>query len=281
MTSQDDQLIPKISLLEGVPRPFFRESGVGPGVVCQHSNAASSSQWRGLIDLLAPNFHLLAADHYGAGKSPPWPTDHRPRLWDEVQLLQPVFDLAGDPFDLVGHSYGAAVALVAAVAMPHRIRSLTLFEPTLFSLIEAEKPSPNDADGIRNAVNLAGMAADAGDQDLAAQHFIDFWMGAGAWAQTPDVRKDAIRKSVSSDVRKWASALLGELTPISAFSELDVPVLYMVGKSSPASSLGVARLLTHVLPRVDVVEFEGIGHMGPITHTEQVNKVILKFLERR
>jgi pimeloyl-ACP methyl ester carboxylesterase len=35
--------------------------------------ALSSSQWRGLMELLAPRFHIFAADTYGAGKSPPWP----------------------------------------------------------------------------------------------------------------------------------------------------------------------------------------------------------------
>jgi pimeloyl-ACP methyl ester carboxylesterase len=33
-------------------------------------------------------------------------------------------------------------------------------------------------------------------------------------------------------------------------------------------------------PRVQVVEFEGLGHMGPITHPEIVNKTICRFLEQ-
>jgi pimeloyl-ACP methyl ester carboxylesterase len=42
----------------------------------------------------------------------------------------------------------------------------------------------------------------------------------------------------------------------------------------------VARLLTRVLPRVEVVEFAGLGHMGPVTHPEVVNEAIRRFLER-
>ena len=49
--------------------PFFREAGSGPGVVCLHANASTSGQWRALMDLLAPRFHVLAADSLGAGKS--------------------------------------------------------------------------------------------------------------------------------------------------------------------------------------------------------------------
>lgn len=103
--------------------PHFREAGTGPGVVCIHSNASSSSQWRELMVSLAKDFHVLAADSFGAGKSPPWP-DHTVSLSDEVALLEPVFARAGDPFALVGHSYGAAVALVAACR--NRIASVRL-----------------------------------------------------------------------------------------------------------------------------------------------------------
>lgn len=57
-----------------------------------------------------------------------------------------------------------------------------------------------------------------------------------------------------------------------------MPTLYMVGQQSTASALGVARLLTGVLPRVEVLELEGLGHMGPVTHPQVVNAVITRFL---
>ena len=53
------------------PLPFYREARSGPGVVCVHSNASNSNQWRALMEILAPQFHVLAADSYGAGKAPP------------------------------------------------------------------------------------------------------------------------------------------------------------------------------------------------------------------
>ena len=259
--------------------PFFREVGSGPGVVCLHSNASSSSQWRALMETLAPRFHVLAADSYGVGKSPAWPTDRPVWLRDEVALLEPVLARAGDPFAVVAHSYGAAVALIAAVTQPHRVRVLALYEPTLFALLDAESPPPNDADGIRSVVAHAAAALDAGDPARAAECFIDFWMGAGAWDHMPEPRKEPIATSVAN-VRGWAHALFGEPTPLRAFAELNVPVLYMIGKNSPASSRGVARVLTRALPRVEVVEFEGLGHMGPVTHPEVVNEAISNFLER-
>lgn len=261
------------------PPPFVRESGAGTGVVCIHSNASSSAQWRGLMDLLAPTFRVLAPDLYGAGKSPEWPSDRVIRLRDEAALIEPVLARAGEPLALVGHSYGAAVALIAALDNPHRVRALALYEPTLFALLEAEKPAPNEADGIRNAVARSVAALDAGDRDGAAGHFIDYWMGEGAWRQTPESRKPPIAASMVN-VRRWGHALTTEPTPLAAFRRLEIPVLYMVGKRSTASAHGVARLLTGALPRAEVMEFEKLGHMGPVTHPEPVNSAILKFLDQ-
>jgi pimeloyl-ACP methyl ester carboxylesterase len=259
--------------------PFFREAGTGPGVVCTHSNASTSGQWRALMDLLAPRFRVLAPDSYGSGKSPEWPSDRVISLRAEVTLIEPVLARAGSPLALVGHSYGAAVALMAALSSPGRVRAMALYEPTLFALLDAEAPPPNEAEGIRNAVADASVALDAGNQDAAAERFIDYWMGTGTWKQIPEQRKAPIAASVTN-VRRWAYALFTEPTPLVAFRSLNIPVLYMVGKRSTPAAHGVARLLANALPRVEVVEFEELGHMGPITHPDPVNDAIARFLER-
>ena len=258
---------------------FFREAGTGPGVACLHANAGNSGQWRALMDLLAPEFRVVAPDLYGSGRSPDWSCDRTIRLADEVALIDPALTRAGSPLALVGHSYGAAVALIAALRHPGRFRALALYEPTLFSLLDAESPAPNEADGIRAAAADAGDALDRGDRDAAAARFIDYWMGAGAWHATPEQRKPAIAASVVN-VRRWAHALFREPAPLAAFGQLDLPVLYMSGKRSRPSALGVARLLSRTLPRVEVVEFESMGHMGPMTHADEVNEVIRAFLRR-
>ena len=257
--------------------PYFREAGSGPGVVCIHSNASSSAQWRGLMDLLSPSRRVFAPDSYGSGKSPDWHSDREITLRDEVDFIEPVLAMLGTPFDVVGHSYGAAVALVTALTHPGRVRALALYEPTLFSLVDAQAPPPNGADGIRNAVAAAAAALDAGDRDAAAGHFINFWMGPGTWDSTPPQRKPAIADSVVN-VRRWSHALFTEATTVRAFSALNIPILYMLGSESPESSHAVARSLVPALPRVKVVEFPGLGHMAPVTHPDPINAEIARFL---
>ena len=259
--------------------PHVREAGAGASVVCLHANASSSSQWRGLMELLSPTHHVLAPDSYGSGKSPQWPSAGSITLADEVELLAPLLARLPPPLTLVGHSYGAAVALKAALTSVLPVRALVLYEPTLFSLIDLSTPQPNQADGIRQAVDTAGAALDRGDRDAAAAAFIDYWMGPGSWAATPAQRRQPIVDSVAN-VRRWAHALFTEPTPLKAFGRLDMPVLYMLGRRSTESAQGVAQRLIPALPRVQVLEFDALGHMGPITHPERVNAEIRHFLER-
>ncbi|MDP3189721.1 alpha/beta fold hydrolase, partial [Limnobacter sp.] len=177
-------------------QPHVKEAGTGPAVLCLHANASHSGQWKGLMGMLATEFKVLAVDSYGAGQTPDWHSDRTISLQDEVDLLAPVLDNTGEQFTLVGHSYGGAIALKVALLFPHRVKALALFEPTFFSVVEHESPTPNDVDGIRYAVAAAGAALDNGDSHMAAQHFIDFWMGQGSWAKTPEERKPTVAASV-------------------------------------------------------------------------------------
>ena len=248
-----------------------------PGVVCLHANASSSSQWRTLTNQLAHDYRVFTPDTLGAGQGPAWPADHAVTLRDEVALLEPVFEAAGSPHFLVGHSYGAAIALMAALAHPERTRALAVYEPTLFAVLGNDADGREAASGIRAAVDDSASALAAHDPPAAAQRFIDYWMGPGSWCLTPRHRQAAIAASVVN-VAGWAGALFGEPTPLQAFEALDLPVLYMLGAQSPESSRAVARVLTQTLRNVSVIEFAELGHMGPVTHAGLVNGAVAQFL---
>jgi pimeloyl-ACP methyl ester carboxylesterase len=160
-----------------------------------------------------------------------------------------------------------------------RLRAMALHEPTLFALVERESPSPNDVDGIRSAVTASVAALDAGNAAGAARCFIDFWMGAGSFDRMPERVQAATAESVRN-IQGWKDALFDEPTPLQAFTALEVPVLLMVGSNSPLSSRAVAQRLARVLPRVELMELDGLGHMGPITHPAKVNELIRRFVER-
>jgi pimeloyl-ACP methyl ester carboxylesterase len=254
---------------------YVREAGSGTPVLCLHSNASTSAQWRALMERLSGRFRVIAADQYGAGKSPAWPPGTPGWLDDELELLDPIIQSLPSSFHLVGHSYGAAIALKAALRSPSRVKSLAVYEPTLFSLLLAQDPRHPAAQGIREAAEDAAAALARGDSDAAGERFIDYWMGAGAWSAMPPARRPAVAHSMHG-IGHWAHALFNEPATLSAFAGLGVPVLYLVGGRSPASSLGVFDLLKDALPNVRVQQFDDLGHMGPVTHPGPVNEAIAR-----
>jgi pimeloyl-ACP methyl ester carboxylesterase len=261
------------------PAASFREAGTGTGVVCVHASASSSGQWRPLMDRLAPRFRVLAADLYGYSQSPAWPDDRKLTLADEVRLLEPVFRTAGERFHLVGHSYGAAIALRAALDDPGRLLSLVLYEPVLFAALmqdDPEQPAAREAASVRDDTIAA---VDRGELDASGERFVDYWMGTGAWASTPEKRRATLAGTMRKVKHEW-HALFTEPTPIDAFKRLEIPTLFLVGTESPASTRRIAKLLTARLPNLTVVELPGIGHMGPVTHPDRVNPEIERYLDR-
>jgi pimeloyl-ACP methyl ester carboxylesterase len=167
--------------------------------------------------------------------------------------------------------------MMAALLHRDRVRALAIYEPTLFAVVDAQAPPPNGADGIRNVALRAGRALEAGDQDWAAEQFVDFWAGQGTWNATPPQRKPAIADSITN-LRRWTHALFTEPTPAHAFAALQMPILYMLGETSPESAHAVARVLLPVFPNVQVVKFAGLGHMAPVSHPQAINEAIAKFL---
>lgn len=256
-----------------MPEPGFREAGSGPGVVCLHCSASSSGQWRPLMDRLAGRFRVIAADLYGYGRSPAWPGERPMWLDDQVELLAPLFERAGERFHLVAHSYGGAIALKAALKYGARVSSLVLYEPVLFALLMRAAPASAAAReiiGTRDGMMASEPAA-------AAERFIDYWMGAGTWAATPDARRPALVQAVQAVRPEWHSAF-NEPTPLDAFGAIDSPVLLMTGTASTQAARAVVRLLSNTLRRVRLEEVVDAGHMAPVTEPQRINPFIERFL---
>ena len=257
---------------------YVREAGAGEPVVCLHASASSSAQWRPLMDRLAGRFRVLAADLYGCGRSPQWRGDRALSLADEAALVEPLLAAAGGGVHLIGHSYGGAVALKLALMHPGWLRSLVVFEPVLFSLLMTEDPDQPAAREIGAVRADTSAAVDRGELEAAGARFVDYWMTPGTWAAMPETRRLTVATAMAGSKGQW-HATFEEPAPLSAFGALDVPTLCIVGSESPRSSRAVARLLAKTVPRIQEIELEGVGHMGPVTHAGPVNEVIERPLE--
>jgi pimeloyl-ACP methyl ester carboxylesterase len=108
----------------------FERTGSGPPAILLHGCPATHTLWRPLVERLAGARSIYALDLPGFGASP-FPDDPQQlSLRNLAQLVLRFADLHNlDRFDLIGHSFGGALAATIADAAPERIRSLTLITP--------------------------------------------------------------------------------------------------------------------------------------------------------
>ena len=223
-----------------------------------HSSMSDSRQWLPLSQQFPGELH----DLYGYGQAPAAPAGPF-RLATEMARVT----LTGK-MTLVGHSYGAANALHLAAMQPQRIHALCLYEPVAFWLLPQNSAERQAV--VALSARMAGL-----DAASAAQAFVDYWSGPGTYAAMPPRLQQRLAAQAPKVVKDF-EALINENTDPAMIS---APTLLMVGRTSPAASRQVAATLAQRLRHVEVVEVDA-GHMGPISHPEQVMPVMADFLRR-
>jgi pimeloyl-ACP methyl ester carboxylesterase len=244
-----------------------------PTVVLLHSSGASSRQWDLLAAALQPACDVHAIDLHGHGRQAPWLGHRALSVHDDAALALPVIERAGAAH-LVGHSYGAAVALHLAAAHPTRVHSLALYEPVLFNLLATHEPGgAAAAEAFDVASDIRSRVAE-GELATAAERFVGYWSGAAAWGRLAPERQRALALRMPM-IAQHFDTLYREPLPL---ERLTMPVLCLAGGRSTPAARRIVGLLATLLPRAQHETLDPLGHMGPMTDASLVNERLLDFL---
>lgn len=258
---------------------WLRRMGQGPRqALMVHCSLAHSGEWRGVADLLGDRLSITALDLPGHGRAP----DHDPAqdIGDQaVAMALPLLTGADAPVDLVGHSFGGAIALRLAVEAPEAVRSLTLIEPTLFAAARAA--GLPEAAGHEDEMRPLQAAVDAGDAEGAARLFTAEWGTGPAWEAQPETQRAYITQRIglilTAEPVLWHDS--GRVLP--RIGAIKCPVLLMQGGDSPPIIGAILTALEGMLPDTTRVSVPGARHMLPVTHAPQVAAALWDFLSPR
>ena len=248
-------------------------------VVLLHSSASSARQWQAAVQALraAGVAEVHAVELHGHGDRPAWRGAQPLALADEVALVAPLLQRPGGAH-LVGHSYGAAVALAAALRWPAQVRSVVAYEPVLFSLLR------EDAVGSAAELHTVLAVAAAMEQDLcagrplaAAQRFVEVWSGPLAWQHMPPERRHGVAARVPAVLAQF-DALFSAGIGGADLARLHMPLLLLCGAHTVAPARRIAQRLRAALPHARHEALAAMGHMGPITHADTFNRRLVEFL---
>ena len=235
-----------------------------------HSGGLSARQWRRLGEALAPTCEVIAPELLGYGGIA-WPVGEPFHFRQDVDALAQRLG-AGESAHVVGHSYGGFLALQLALAHPECVRSLALYEPVAFGVLDGAAAA--DVDARRALAGFAPYRAGPDPDEAWLASFVDWWNGPGAWAALAEPVRASFR-AVAWKLSEEVRSLVADRTPAATYATITVPTLLLGGMRSPAAEQRTLARLAAVMPRATLTLFPELGHMGPITHAALVDAAIV------
>lgn len=238
-------------------------TGPAPQTLLLHCTLARSEALLPLAGAVPGDAVLM--DLLGHGKSQDWDgeSDY------QTANMQAAAALCDTPLHVIGHSFGATVALRMALDQPDRVARLTLIEPVYFAL--ATDPAARTDHVARFGPIIAAYAA--GDHDTAARLFHGDW-GGGAWDDLPAHSRAAFARRMRL-IMAGVPAIQDDVHGVQArLSQLTVPVTLIRGAASVPIVAAVHAAICNAVPQARDHVVAGAGHMVPMTHVPQVAALI-------
>ena len=243
----------------------YDQYGSGPALMLIHGSFSDHrTNWEFVKDDLSQRYSVYAVARRGRGETD---ATEGHGVEDEFGDIVTVIDSIDEPLFMLGHSYGAHVALGAALMRPHKIRKLVIYEPI--------KPEVIDKQVLRQ---LQLLALENDWHQVAEVFFRDM-------LHVPeDVLKEMQTPQIWTPILEDAKASLNDVRAVAnydfdanRFSTLKMPVLLQVGSESPRE-LYATDAIAPVLPDARIEELAGQAHEGMTTAPALFVESVSQFL---
>jgi pimeloyl-ACP methyl ester carboxylesterase len=260
---RETAVVERVESSDGTPIAYWR-SGEGPPLVLLHG--AMSAHWS--FDLLVPalvdRFTVFAVDRRGRGESGDRPDYAIEREFEDAAA---VVDSIPAPATLFGHSYGATVALGAAL-LAETLDKLILYEGspgvTAASSEDLERAEELVAKGRREEALVHVLRAFGFTSEELEQ-----LQAAPTWPKRVAAAHTVVREARAEEACLFDPELLGVLT---------TPTLLLLGEESPAWAGEGTEQIRAALPNARVAVLPGQAHMAHLTAPELLADEIARFL---
>ncbi|MDE0968726.1 MAG: alpha/beta hydrolase [Octadecabacter sp.] len=212
-----------------------------------------------------PFAHNVFFDLPGHGRSAPWSgTEYHS---DATAIAA---GLLHGPTHIIGHSFGATVALRLAAERPDLVSRVTLIEPVMFAA--AYCMEAHAAHRLKMEPFIVAWRAQ--DRYAAAQAFLGMWGDGSTWEDISERRRAALAArihlipAVFQAIEDDVHSLLARLAYVTC------PVDLIKGSDSQEIMAAIIDGLADRMPHASRYEINGAGHMVPITHVDAVASVL-------
>lgn len=247
----------------GAGRPVMLIHGSGPGV-------SAWANWRGVIPALAERYRVIAPDMVGFGFS------DRPEgiVYDRATWVRQAIDLLDAlglaQVDLVGNSFGGAIALALAIAHPERVGRLVLMGSVGVSFPITE--ALDRVWGYRPSIAEMRSMLDifAFDRELVTDELAELRYRASI---RPGFQ-ESFSAMFPAPRQRWVDALASDEDAIRA---LPHETLVIHGRDDRVIPLEASLRLASLIDHSQLHVFGRCGHWTQIEHAARFNRLIGDF----
>ncbi|WP_043739517.1 alpha/beta fold hydrolase [Thioalkalivibrio nitratireducens] len=249
----------------GGTRVSYDRYGSGPPLVLVHGSFSDHrTNWEFVKPFFEKKFTVYALARRGRGETD---ATKGHAVEDESRDVSALIESIEEPIFLLGHSYGAQVALGGAANVPDRIRKLVLYEPPWPNIIRSD-----------TLARLEELAQLGKWHELPVTFFHETF-------SIPVEELDELRATEHwPPIVADAEASLEELRALSSyifhaerFQGLHFPVLLQVGTESPRDKF-VTDTLAAVLSDASIDALSGQAHEGVTMAPDQYAESVFRFL---
>ena len=244
--------------------------GSGPGIIFCHGFGGSARNFRLQARVLEAHYRVTLFDWRGHARSPAPEGAEAYRVSALLADLDQLVRAQPTPLILAGLSLGAKLSLDYALQYPERVRALVL----------ASYPTSGEVEKRRTwALGFARAIEERGLDEAGAEYV---W---GERSRFDPKGAKLIRQGLLEHAPHALAHLQRELLAASPspstlapeLRALDIPTCLIAGTDDP-ESLGPSRELAALLPRAELHEIEGAGHVVNLTKPTLFNQILTRFL---
>jgi pimeloyl-ACP methyl ester carboxylesterase len=240
-----------------------------PKVILLHGLGGNSANWAFNVPALAVNYHVIAPDQIGFGKSDRLMLKYRVGTY--VDFLDKLMsELKIEKASLVGNSLGGWVAAWTAIKYPNRVEKIVLadaagLKPAVIDMAQIYSLNYSTRDEVRQLVKLVFY-----NQTLfGSEAFIE---------QSMNVRVTAndgyTINSLIESIKRDEDFLNGRL------GEIKKPTLIVWGKQDGLLKVTDGEHFKREIAGSELIVFDQCGHAPMVEKAADFNKAILAFLAK-
>jgi pimeloyl-ACP methyl ester carboxylesterase len=258
----------------------YVDQGTGAPVVFVHGSFSDVRIWERQRPAVAESYRFIAYNERDHGPGP-WPDEgqHYSAATHAADLAAFLGALQAGPVHLVAHSSGGVVATLVALDHPDVVRSLTLAEPVIGTLLEDLPEGKAPRDDRAQALAQVRAAVTAGDAVRATKVLFE-WVdneGPGAFDRQPE----PVRQMFLDNARTVPLLLAAPPPPALSCATLGgvkAPTLVIEGERTRRFFSLIDEVVVRCIPGSRLATIAQATHPMFVQQPAAFNEVLLPFL---